>query len=100
MEELEQRKYLEFSIRHLRPEQSSETCGKISSLPLRGPGRRHHMLTSVLTCGTPVSLSRTISGSVAQLTTTQYLSQADTSLTDLELCGSLGEFDRLYFTCN
>ena len=58
------------------------------------------MLTSVLTCGTPVSLSRTISGSVAQLTTTQYLSQADTSLTDLELCGSLGEFDRLYFACN
>ena len=58
------------------------------------------MLTSVLTCGTPVSLSRTISGSVAQLTTTQYLSQADTSLTDLELCGSLGESGRLYFTCN
>ena len=58
------------------------------------------MLTSVLTCGTPVSLSRTISGRAAQLTTTQYLSQADTSLTDLELCGSLGEFDRLYFACN
>ena len=58
------------------------------------------MLTSVLTYGMPVSLSRTISGRVAQLTTTQYLSQADTSLTDLELCGSLGESGRLYFTCN
>ena len=58
------------------------------------------MLTSVLTCGTPVSLSKTISGRVAQLTTTQYLSQADTSLTDLELCGSLRESGRLNFTGN